>query len=54
MSHMTRAGWALGLLLLTGMGHAARVQRLSPSEIRDQASSIVVARVTFQETRLGP
>lgn len=50
----TMASWAIGLLLLIGIGNATRVQRLSLSEIRDQANSIIIARVTSQETRLGP
>jgi len=54
MPFRTTVGIGLVLLFLTAAGHAVRVQRLSLSEIRDQASAIVVAEVLFEETRLGP
>lgn len=54
MPYRTRIGIGVVVLFLAGASHAVRVQRLSLSEIRDQASAIVVAEVLFEETRLGP
>lgn len=54
MPYRTTIGLGVALLLLAGGSHAVRVQRLSLSEIRDQASAIIVAEVIFEDTRLGP
>jgi len=54
MSQMKTVSCSIAALLIIGTAQAVRVQRLSLSEIRDQASSIIVARVISQETRLGP
>ena len=54
MYNIAKIGLLLALLFFSDTGNAVRVLHLSLTEVRDQASSIIVALVVSQETRIGP
>ena len=54
MFKFARVGLLLALLFFSFTVNAVRVSRLSLTEVRDQASSIIVATVVSKETRIGP